>query len=518
MSLKSPRSLRLAVAGMASYMAPAIAALPAAAQAGPATTPAAPVTAPAEGAALDVVVLEIKGTVQVSTDNEKTWTPAKVGQHLPQGASFRTGFRSSVNCGIPPDQGFTIESLSIVHVDEAMKKGKHFKTDLVMKYGATNYSIETGGAEHESTIRTPGSTLSVRGTVVRVTDRPGFAPTAESFTGRAVYKTARGITSVGKKGGSYARVTANEGDAAQTALSQSVVDPAAALARTATDARLIAQQTSLGALVSFDNRANIPVVRDSTPFSDADLLKNLPGTLDFVLRWSGNADLNLVVDDQPITAADIAQGHALQPTLKGSPTGLSDANLGQIAITLSPHGFQPKELLFPGYGLNTSPTGGVIPYDNRGGPNGGMEIAYWPGTPPQGIFGVGMIHKSGPAVNYTINAFYNGSPINIFYTNSLATTSQPNIPVLTTQELKGTATGGFNDLFSSGNAFVPPNPYAVSSTPPGNGETVGFVPNPATPSATHSAKSPKASRTATPAPVLAPTVSPAPRAMQTHNR
>ena len=69
-------------------------------------------------------------------------------------------------------------------------------------------------------------------------------------------------------------------------------------------------------------------------------------------------------------------------------SGLSAANLGQIAIQRSHNGFQPKEFLFPGFGFNVSSTGGVIPYDNRGGPRGGMEIAYWKGTPPQGLFGV----------------------------------------------------------------------------------------------------------------------------------
>jgi hypothetical protein len=498
---------------MAFCVVPALAALPSAALPAAAPPPAAPasapVTAPADGAVLDVVVLEIKGTAQVSTDNEKTWTPAKVGQHVPQGASFRTGFRSTLTCGIPPDQAFILESLSTVKVDQSIKQGKRVKTDLAMKYGAANYSIETGGAEHESTIRTPGSTLSVRGTIVRVTDRPGFAPTAESFTGRAIYKTARGITSVGSKGGKYARVSADQSDAAQSALSQTVVDPAAALARTATDAKLIAQQTSLGALVSFDNKANIPVIRDSTPLSNADLPKSLPGTLDFVLRWSGNADLNFLVYNQPVSASDIAQGKALEPRLIPPASGLSDANLGQIAITRG-KGFQPKELLFPGFGLNVSPTGGSIPYDDRGGPRGGMEIAYWLGTPPQGIFGVAMIHKSGPPVNYTINAYANGSPLPIIYTNSTT------FPVVNQQtlQLKGTATGAVTDLFQSAVVLFPENPYltnpAVNPGAPaqGNGQTIGYDPTLVSPSAVHPTKPAKHVKAGTAVkPVLVPAVS-----------
>jgi len=511
---KPRASLPLLAAGMAFCLAPILAALPAPAQpAAPAVAPP-PATSPADGAALDVFVTEVMGTVQASRDDGKSWTPAKTGLHLSGGASFRTGFRSSVTCGIAPDQSFTLESLSTVRVEEAVKKGGRFKTDLVMKYGATNYSIETGLEEHVTTIRTPGATLFVRGTVVRVTDRVGFAPTAESFTGRAVYKTAHGTTTVGSKGGGYARVAADEGDAAQTALSQTVVDPNVALARTASEQRLIAQQVSLGALVSFDYRANITVVKDSGPLSDAQLLSSLPGTLDFVLRWTGNANLNLIVYDQPVTAQDIAAGTARAPTLTPPASGVSPVNLGQIGITLGfQGGFQPKELLFPGYGLNISPTGGVIPYDNRGGPSGGMEIAYWPGTPPQGLFGVAMIHQSGPAVDYTINAFLNGSPLNINYSNS-----PTGIPVMSTQELKGTATGKISDGLGGGVVYSPPNPYLENLTPQGNGETLGYVPNPATPSAAHAGKPAKAGNNSKAVSASATPLAPAPTAMPVRGR
>jgi hypothetical protein len=223
-----------------------------------------------------------------------------------------------------------------------------------------------------------------------------------------------------------------------------------------------------------------------------------------------------VVYDQPLTAPDIAQGKALAAKgLTPAPpaSGLSDASLGQIALTRQ--GFQPKELLFPGFGLNVSPTGGVIPYDNRGGPQGGMEIAYWPGTAPQGIFGVAAIHKSGLPVNYTINAFYNGSPLPITYSNS---TASSNIPILSTNELKGTATGGINDLFESGVVLFPYNSYLESQVPQGNGETLGYVASPTTPSASHAVKPVKHNNTAKPAPASAAPASAAPRAAPVRTR
>jgi hypothetical protein len=438
--------------------------------------PVPPASPPADGATLDVVVLEVKGTVQASTDDGKTWSPAKTGLHLPQGASFRTGFRSSVTCGIAPDQGFTLESLGTVRVEEAIKKGKRFKTDLVMKYGATNYSIETGGVEHETTIHTPGSTLAVRGTVVRVTDRPGFAPTAESFTGRAVFKTARGTTTVGRKGGGYARVSESLGDASLTALGSTVVDPAVAQALTATDAQLIAQQTSLGAVATFDTRANVPVITNGPPpLSDAELVKSLPGPLDFVLRWTGNANLDLEVSETDINSTYAAIGRKF---ISGG-SGFSQATVAQIGIENSPNSQQVSETLFSsGYGLNTDASGGHIPYDNRGGPNGGMEIAYWQGTPPQGVFGIGAYSLLGGApAHYTLNAYLDGSPLYIFYKPS------PGASDLKTLALSGTLTSPFNSGNTIGaQVFSPPNSLLNNRAPtaaagaPFNGERSKITP------------------------------------------
>src|SRR4051812_6770707 len=72
----------------------------------PATTvPAAATTAPAGAQSLKVVVVEVVGAVAASVDGKK-WMPAKVGMELGEGAQFRTGFKSSVTCIIPPDQTF----------------------------------------------------------------------------------------------------------------------------------------------------------------------------------------------------------------------------------------------------------------------------------------------------------------------------------------------------------------------------------------------------------------------------
>jgi hypothetical protein len=470
MSSRLIRSAAAAVVAMMLGQSPAFALTQNTPPAGaPTTTPVLaplPTTGPGAAAeALPVLVVEIVGKVSVSTDEGKTWQPATANMKVSQGAQFRTGMRSSVTCVIPPDQTFKLESLSTIRVSEAIKRGTKASTELLMKYGAASYGIQQAGLEHASTIRTPSSTLAVRGTVVRVVDQAPFPPTAESFTGRAVYQAAQRQTRLGGTG--YAIVNSVQGSAAQTALANSVVDPSTASARTTSEARYVADQVSRGAVLSFDQQAGIPVIRGgSGPVADDQLAGSLPGRLNFALRWSGNADLNFLVDDQPITQANIASGTKMGPTLTPpAQPNLPAENLGQIGIIRSPQGFQPQEILFPGFGLNVNSSGGQIPYDHRGGKNGGQEIAYWPGSFPSGVYGVGVLHVSGQSADFKINAFADGKPLQIYGFDA-----EGNLARFTT--LKGTVGPGETD---AGIVFVPGNPYYESTTPSADSATQAIV-------------------------------------------
>jgi hypothetical protein len=379
--------------------------------------------------ALPVRIVEMTGTVMVSTDDGKTFKKAAVGDSFGAGAVFRTGLRSAVTCRVGTDQMFTLESLSTIRVEEALRAGGKEKTDLLMKYGAASYGIEAAGREYDATIRTPGSTMAVRGTVVRVSDRAGFAAQAESYTGRALFRTAKGTTFIGG-GGGYSVASAVQGSAADTALDKTTIDPSIAGARTASENAVISQQLSQGGVLGFDQRANIPIVRNGSPLPDSALPGSLPGRLSFALRWTGNADLNFLVDNQ---AGD------------------------QNAIILG--GFRPEEIMFPGYGLNVSTSGGIIPFDNRGGPRGGTEIAYWRGTTfPTGVYGVGVLHAAGGDASFKINAFLDGQPLPIY-------TFDEEGNIIRVNTLRGDISRGGGD---GAILFVPRNPLFETIATPGD--------------------------------------------------
>lgn len=138
---------------------------------------------------LEGVVTGVRGMVQIRQSENDPWVKAEAGMKLTQGAEFRTGPRSAVQFKIPPDQTVTLDRLGTVKLLTAVAERKKIKTnldainqqtdvpehikiktDLGMTYGRTRYDIQKAGFEHESTIRSPSATLSVRGTRVGIQD------------------------------------------------------------------------------------------------------------------------------------------------------------------------------------------------------------------------------------------------------------------------------------------------------------------------------------------------------------
>jgi hypothetical protein len=347
----------------------------------PPVATSSPVTQPApKTEALQATVTGVEGVVQVRTAEDQPWQKAKVGMVLDQNAEFRTGPRSAVRFTIPPDQTITLDRLGTVKLLQAVNDNGKIKTNLGMRYGRTRYDIEAAGREHESTISSPSSTLAVRGTKVSLYDQRPFASEAVSLTGRAEFRDARKRIRFGGPGAGKLKVNENAASAAAASLQQSYVDPGSSLARSESESNLIATLLSRGATLSYDYQKGIKVITGGThPVTDAELIPVLPGSLNFVLRWDGNADLNLAVQS---------------PSLAGANS---------------------RESVYPIAGLNVSPNGGRTEFDHRGGPKGGMEIVFWPpgSTPPDGSYVAGAVHISGAPTTGTLDVFQGANRLDL---------------------------------------------------------------------------------------------------------
>jgi hypothetical protein len=365
--------------------------------AAPATAPAAepttsPTTTPA-GESLIVVVAEVRGLVRVRNSPGEPWQKAVVGMQLGEGAEFQTGPKSACVCTIGNDQTIVLDRLGVVSVAEAVRRGGTVRTDLLMKYGRTEYEIQAAGAKHDATIRSPSSTLAVRGTRVNLYDQPPFTPSAESYTGRAVYQYAKRQTVLGGPGRG-AIVRSDRGSAAESALGETVVDPGIQEARTSSDAKLIETEVSRGALANFNERTGITVIKGGAgPPGDAELGQFLPGRFNVIARWTGNQDLNLILDPEFFPADEILN------------------NVGFFADQGA------DEILFPGFGQNVTATGGRTDFDHRAGPNGGFEVAYYD-RPNTGIYGIIVLpggRGGRDTASVKIQAFLDGNPIDLVF-------------------------------------------------------------------------------------------------------
>jgi hypothetical protein len=332
----------------------------------------------AEPVKLKATITQIVGSVQVRTGADRPWVKAAVGMSLDENAEFRTGLRSAVQFVIPPDDTIAVDRLGVVKLMTAVREGGKVTTEIGMKYGRTRYDLEAAGdVEHQASIKSPSSTLAIRGTRVSLTDMRPFPPEAVSLTGRADFKDTRKQVPVGAKNGGKARVTADQASAAATELAQTFLDPTIALARTETESKLVDTLLSRGSTITLDRDSGIKIVRGGTPPTDAQLVPALPGVLNFVARWPSNSDLNLSV---------------------GVPGGRNNQG----------------ELLYPAAGLNTTSSGGKMAFDHRGGPHGGIEIAYFPSNYPKGLYGLGLVLVSGEPTIAQVDAFLDGKRIGIF--------------------------------------------------------------------------------------------------------
>ena len=289
-------------------------------------------------------IVAVVGRVQYRESADKPWKACAEGITLDEGAEFRTGPRSNVQLLIPPQQTITLDRLGSMTLLEAVQSSGKYTTDVGLKHGRVRYDIQAPGIEHESTVSSPNGTLAVRDTSFAVDDERPFEPEAYRLTGTVAFTTAKRTISIGGATPGAVKAVGSQ-DPANTSLAAAVVDPSTALARTPTEATLVADLLSRGSVFTQAMPKRIPIVSGGTPPSDAELPHVLPGKLDFVVRWNGDANLDMGV-------IDLAKA----------------------------------ETLYPATGINTSRTGGLIPFNNIGGAHGGIELAYWKSSFPKGLY------------------------------------------------------------------------------------------------------------------------------------
>ncbi len=114
------------------------------------------------------VINKVTGrAVQVNLDGKK-WQVAKKDMQLPAKAQVRTGFGSSCELVFGKHTIVQVKPVSSIKLSEYSGTGKKQKVQTNLQYGAVRCGVEHGGVEADTSIRTPVSTLSIRGTWAEV--------------------------------------------------------------------------------------------------------------------------------------------------------------------------------------------------------------------------------------------------------------------------------------------------------------------------------------------------------------
>jgi hypothetical protein len=111
---------------------------------------------------VSITITAVEGLASMRTNAESKWEPAKVGTALLEAAELRTGPRGKIQFRIGPDQTLVVDRLTSLQVGKILK-GEKPGTDLGIKYGKVRYDSQGGELLHQSTLRSPNATLSVRG-------------------------------------------------------------------------------------------------------------------------------------------------------------------------------------------------------------------------------------------------------------------------------------------------------------------------------------------------------------------
>lgn len=254
---------------------------------------------------LTATVTGVVGYVQARTGDDRPWEKAVVGMVLPAGGEFRTGPRAAVRFTLPGGQTITLDRLGTMKILTAVEQNGKITTDLGMKYGRTRYDIQKAGVEYSSTIRSPGSTLAIRGTDVTYEDQPPWSPSATSVQGRAQFKNLRNeFISFG--GVTKAQVDTGHQGPGDIALDQTGIDAQGHFSgHDTTETKVITEYPLLSGLNPTSSSSILQLLQ-STQTRETVNTPLLTGPLEFNLVWQsvnvGNGvvsptDLNLAITD-----------------------------------------------------------------------------------------------------------------------------------------------------------------------------------------------------------------------------
>jgi hypothetical protein len=311
---------------------------------------------------LTATITDVVGNVQEREGENQPWRTAVAGMEIGEGGEFRTAPRSAVRFTIPGGQTITLDRLGVMKILTAIEQNGKITTDLGLKYGRTRYDIRKADVQYSATIRSPGSTLAIRGTDVIYEDSAPFPPSATSLEGRARFRNVRhqfiNFGGVGKS-----NVNSNNQGPGNVALDSTTDDPRGDFSgHDSTEDKITTDDPMLAGFEPGSSLSILSVLQ-STRTQETINTPFLTGPLEFDLLWQ---------------SVDASTGTA-------SPTNLDLAVTDPLGNTISKDNPQ----------AGTGSAIGLYSGDNPGTSGSGTESVLWGQQFPQGEYQLSVNSVSG---------------------------------------------------------------------------------------------------------------------------
>ncbi len=139
---------------------------------------------PAAAQEVSASIIAIEGDVTVKTGDSSDWKPASLNQQLKQGAYIMTAFESNCEIEFMDKSRMKIKELSKIQVNKFTNELKKVDTEVTLYNGKVRATVHKDVDKNTNfQVKTPVSTISVRGTEKEITVHPGFGTQVHTITG-----------------------------------------------------------------------------------------------------------------------------------------------------------------------------------------------------------------------------------------------------------------------------------------------------------------------------------------------
>ncbi len=144
------------------------------------------------GQEIKAVLKDFTGEVEIKLKGSD-WKPGTVGSRLGAGDYIATSFASTALLKLPDKTIVRLKELSQIKIDRLFAGKKTIRTLLKMRTGEIEARVHrAAGIDHDFKVKTPTSTIGVRGTEERITVMEGFGTLVEVLSGQVAVENEVG--------------------------------------------------------------------------------------------------------------------------------------------------------------------------------------------------------------------------------------------------------------------------------------------------------------------------------------